>query len=113
MIQRGEIWWAELPEPKGSEPGFRRPVLIISSNDFNKSQIRTVLAVVVSSNLSLAEAPGNVRMSQKDTGLTKESVANVSQIITVDEIFLTELINKIPPKVLRQIEDGLRLVLEL
>lgn len=113
VIKRGEIWWAELPEPKGSEPGYRRPVLIVSSNDFNNSQIRTILAVVVSSNLALADAPGNVKMSQEDTGLTKDSVANVSQLVTIDKIFLTELVVIVPAKVLRQIEDGLRLVMKL
>ncbi len=113
MIHRGEIWWAELAEPKGSEPGYRRPVLIVSSNDFNKSLIRTVLAVVLSSNLALAEAPGNVKISQEDTGLTKDSVANVSQLITIDKDFLTELVGAVPIKILRQIEDGLRLVMKL
>jgi mRNA interferase MazF len=79
VIQRGEIWWASLPEPARSEPGYRRPVLVIQSDDFNGSRIATVIALVVTSNTRLTQAPGNVFLPQKLSGLPKDSVANVSQ----------------------------------
>ncbi len=90
MIQRGEIWWASLPEPTGSEPGYRRPVLVVQSDDFNRSRIATVIALVITSNTKLGQAPGNVYLPQKLTGLPRDSVANVPQIITVDKSLLTE-----------------------
>lgn len=113
MIQRGEIWWASLPEPVGSEPGYRRPVLVVQSDDFNRSRIATVIVVVVTSNTRLAQAPGNVFLPQKLTGLPKDSVANVSQIVTVDKDFLTEKVRILPANILEQVERGLRLVLRL
>lgn len=113
VIQRGEIWWASLPEPAGSEPGYRRPVLVVQSDDFNQSRIATVIALVITSNLRLAQAPGNVFLPQKLTGLSKDSVANVSQIVTVDKSFLTDKIGALPLSVIEQIDKGLRLVLHL
>ncbi len=113
MIQRGEIWWATLPEPVGSEPGFRRPVLVVQSNDFNRSRINTIIAVVITSNTKLAEAPGNVFLPRHVTGLPKDSVANISQVITLDKNFLTERSGSLSSPVLQQIETGLRLVLAL
>ncbi|MBM4023846.1 MAG: type II toxin-antitoxin system PemK/MazF family toxin [Planctomycetes bacterium] len=113
VIQRGEIWWAGLPEPAGSEPGYRRPVLVLQSDDFNRSRIATVIALVITSNTRLAQAPGNVFLPQKLTGLPKDSVANVSQIITADKTCLTERIGTLPPNLMEQIEKGLRLVLHL
>jgi mRNA interferase MazF len=86
VVQRGEIWWANLPEPTGSEPGFRRPVLVVQSDEFNQSRIATVIAVVLTSNLKLAQAPGNVLLPSKATHLSKDSVANISQVITVDSL---------------------------
>ena len=112
-MRRGEVWWASLPEPSGSEPGFRRPLLVISANSFNESRIGTVVAIVLTSNLRLADAPGNVRIPVRGTGLRKPSVANVSQIVTIDKSFLTERIGKIAPRLLGEIEDGVRLVLLL
>jgi mRNA interferase MazF len=112
-MQRGEIWWASLPEPMRSEPGYRRPVLVVQSDDFNRSRIATVIALVITSNTKLAQAPGNVFLPQKLTGLPKDSVANVSQIVTVDKSFLTERIGVLPPNMIEQIEKGLRLVLHL
>jgi len=112
-MRRGEIWWASLREPAGSGPGFRRPILIVSANSFNESRINTVVAAVMTSNLRLAEAPGNVRVPSKGTGLAKPSVVNVSQVITVDKIFLTERIGQLPPRVLVEVEEGLRLVLSI
>lgn len=113
VIQRGEIWWADLPEPTGSEPGYRRPVLVVQSNDFNRSRIATAIVVVITSNLKLAEAPGNVLLPQKATGLSKDSVANISQVLTVDKSFLTEKIGDLPKHLLEQVEDGLRFVMNL
>lgn len=113
MILRGEIWWANLPDPSGSEPGYRRPVLIVQSDDFNRSRIATIMAVVITSNIRLAQAPGNVLLPQKTTGLSKDSVANVSQVITIDKIFLTERIAVLSSHLLEQVGDGLRLVLSL
>ena len=112
-MRRGEIWWGSLPEPTGSGPGFRRPLLIVSANSFNDSRINTVVAAVITSNLRLADAPGNVRLPVKGTGLTKVSVANVSQIITVDKTFLTERIGRLSPRLLAEVDDGLRLVLSI
>lgn len=112
-MERGEVWWAQLPDPSASEPGFRRPVVIIQSNSFNRSRIRTVIAVVLTSNLRLAEAPGNLLIQAEESGLPKESVANISQVITVDRSFLTEKAGRLRPKTMRSIEDGLRLVLNL
>jgi mRNA interferase MazF len=112
-VKRGELWWASLPEPSGSGPGFRRPLLIVSSNSFNQSRISTLIAAVVTSNLRLADAPGNVRLPAKGTGLTKPSVVNVSQLITVDKSFLTSCIGRLSPRLLADVDEGLRLVLSL
>lgn len=113
VIQRGEIWWASLSEPVGSEPGYRRPVLIVQSDAFNRSRIATVIAVVITSNTKLAQAPGNVFLPQKLTSLPKDSVANISQVVTIDKSFLTEKVSTLPPNILVQVEKGLRLVLRL
>ena len=113
MIKRGEIWWASLPTPSASEPGYKRPLLIVQSNDFNRSKIRKIIAVVITSNLRLAAAPGNVLLPRKSSGLPKESVANVSQLITADKSFLTEKTGILPLDMLREIEAGIRLVLSL
>lgn len=113
VVRRGEIWWASLSEPSGSEPGYRRPLVIIQSNDFNRSRIRTVLTAVITSNLRLASAPGNIRLSAKRTGLKRDSVLNVSQLITVDKAFLTEKIGKLADRQVQEMNAGLRLVLAL
>ena len=110
-MQRGEIWWSSLPAPDGSSPGFRRPILVIQSNEFNRSRINTVVAVVITSNLALAVAPGNVRVPARSSGLKKASVVNVSQLITVDKSFLAERAGKLNTQQLSAVEDGLRLVL--
>jgi len=102
-----------MDEPAGSEPGFRRPVLIVQSDAFNRSRLRTVVAVVLTSNVRLVDAPGNVLIPARVAGLSKDSVANVSQIITIDRDFLTELAGRVRGQWLKDIEDGLRLVLAL
>jgi mRNA interferase MazF len=112
-VTRGEIWWADLPEPRGSEPGYRRPVLIIQANSFNRSQIQTVIVAVITSNLGRADAPANVFLRSQFTGLSRDSVANVSQLFTLDRSFLTEEVGKLPAKLLAQVDAGLKLVLEL
>jgi mRNA interferase MazF len=113
VVERGQVWWADLGEPNGSGPGFRRPVLVISNDAFNRSRIRTVIAVVLTANLRLVDAPGNVLVPAKASGLPKESVANVSQVVTLDKEFLTELAGRIKGRLLSDIDSGLRLVLSL
>lgn len=110
---RGEIWWANLPDPAGSGPGYRRPVIILQSDAFNKSRISTVVCAVITSNTELAKAPGNVLLSKRESKLPRESVVNVSQIITLDKKLLTECAGAVSRSVLRQVEDGIRLVMEL
>ncbi len=113
MIRRGEIWWASLPEPAGSEPGYRRPVLVVQTNEFNESGLRTVIVLTITSNLRLADAPGNVLCRSRDTGLTKESLINVSQAATVNKNRLTQRIGILPTTLMQEVEAGLRLVLGL
>lgn len=113
MIQRGSIWWASLPDPIGSMPGYRRPVVIVQDDGFTESRLQTVLVITLTANLKLAEAPGNVLLSARTTGLPRSSVANVSQIVAVDKSLLTEEIGQVGPKDMRRIEDGLRLILSL
>jgi mRNA interferase MazF len=112
-MKRGEIWWASLPKPSGSGPGFRRPVLIVSDDSFNRSCIATVIAAVITSNLRLAEAPGNVRLAGAGTGLASASVANVSQLITLDKSMLTDRLGRAGTTQMSAVEQGLRLVLGL
>ena len=113
VVQRREVWWADLDEPRGAEPGFRRPLLIVQSEAFNRSRLRTVLAVVLTSNTRLLDAPGNVLIPAAASGLPKDSVANVTQIVTLDEAYLAERAGRIAPKLMEQVDAGLRLVLEL
>lgn len=112
-MQRGQIWWAELPIPVASEPGYRRPVLIIQSDEFNRSRIRTVIAAVLTTNLRLAQAPGNVLVKTDETGLPQDSVVNVSQVITVDKSFLVEQVGQVEDRIMLLVDEGLRLVLAL
>jgi mRNA interferase MazF len=113
VIARGEVWWADLDEPTGSEPGFRRPVLLVQGDAFNRSRLQTTVAVVLTSNVRLLDAPGNVLVPKTASGLPKESVANVSQIVTLDRDFLTERAGKVPSRVMAAIDAGLKLVLDL
>ena len=113
VIKRGEIWWAQRPAPRGSEPGYRRPVLIIQSDAFNQSAIQTVIAVAITSNPRLALAPGNVMLRARESRLGKDSVVNISQLITLTKTFLVERVGRIPPARLQEVEGGLRLVLAL
>jgi mRNA interferase MazF len=112
-VYRGEIWWAQLPDPVGSEPGYRRPVLIVQDDTFTQSRIRTVIVVIITSNVELANAPGNVLLPSDATGLSRDSVVNVSQVLTVDKAFLTERIGSLPVSLQEEVDDGLRVVLYL
>ena len=111
MIAQGEVWWAGLDAPSGSEPGFRRPVVVVQSDAFNRSRIATVVCVAVTSNLKWAEAPGNVLLDARATGLDRSSVANVSQIVTVDRATLTKRVGRLSQAKLQLIIDGIDLVL--
>jgi mRNA interferase MazF len=112
-MHRGEIWWAELPDPVGSKPGYRRPVVVVQDDTFNQSRINTVIVVIVTSNLQLANAPGNVLLPRDASGLPKDSVANASQIFTIDKQFLTERIGSLPEALQQELDEGLRTVLYL
>lgn len=113
VIGRGEIWWANLPEPTGSSPGFRRPILVVQSDSFNQSKIQTVVVAVISKNLELAKAPGNVSITARTSRLPVDSIVNVSQVITIDKSLLTEFVSTLPNKKMEKIEEGLRLILSL
>ncbi len=112
-MKRGEVWWASLPDPAGSGPGYRRPVLVVQANAFNESRINTVVVAVITSNLRLAEAPGNVRLPRRSSGLAKASVVNVSQLMTLDRRFLTERLRALPAAAVDRVDQGMRLVLGL
>jgi mRNA interferase MazF len=112
-MQRGEIWWADLEEPLGAEPGYRRPFVIVQSDAFNRSRIQTAIAIVVTSNLRLLDAPGNVLLPARGSGLKQDSVANISQVVTLDRDAFIERVGRVPHEAMVAIERGLRLVLDL
>jgi len=112
-VKRGEIWWVSLEDPIGSGSGYKRPIVIISSNDFNSSKINTIIAAIITSNLNLSEAPGNFELTKKNSGLSKKSVVNISQLITLDKSFLIEKTGKLTTKQIEILNDGLKLVLSV
>lgn len=112
-IKRGEIWWADLGEPTGSEPSLRRPVLIVQDNQYNRSRIATVIVLSITSNRKLADMPGNILLSREESGLPKESVINVSQIVTVDKSWLENKAGSVSQAVMEEVDYGLGLVLGL
>jgi len=112
VIAQGDVCWADLPDPVGTEPGFRRPVLVVQGDAFNRSRMATVVCVPLTSNLEWAEAPGNVELPAKSTGLSKDSVANVSLIVAIDRDVLTERVGRVSKKQLELVFAGLDLVLE-
>lgn len=112
-MQRGEIWWAELRIPQGSEPGYKRPVLVVQSDKFNSSRIQTVVVAALTSNLRLADAPGNLLLRRRTSSLPKDSVVNVSQILTLDKSTLTERVAKLSAKSMKSVDEGLELVLSI
>ena len=112
-MRRGEIWWASLGDPVGSGPGYRRPMLVVQADEFNESAIRTSVCATITSNMRLAAAPGNVRISRRVSRLPHDSVVNVSQLITLDKSLLTEKVSRLPAESLREVEAGIKLVLAL
>jgi mRNA interferase MazF len=113
VIRRGDLWWASLPAPEGSERGYRRPVLIVQCDELNESRIHTVVVLTITSNLRLASAPGNVLCRRGEGGLPKESVVNVSQVATVNKLRLSQRIGTLPRPLMIQVEAGLRVALHL
>ena len=111
VISQGDVWWADLGEPVGSEPGFRRPVVVVQGDSFNRSRIATVVCIPLTSNLRLVEAPGNVLLERDMTGLSKDSVANVSQPVTLDKSALTERVGNLPGAKLDLVLYGVDVVL--
>jgi mRNA interferase MazF len=111
VISQGDVWWADLGEPGGSEPGYRRPVVVVQGDDFNRSALRTVVTVSLTSNVRWADAPGNVRLTTRATGLPRDSVANVSQIVTLDKSILTERVGRLPRPKLELVLAGFDRVL--
>ena len=111
VIGQGDVCWADLPDPVGSGPGFRRPVLVVQGDAFNRSRVATVICIPITSNLKWAEAPGNVLLPARSSGLSKDSVANVSQIITLDRAVLTERVGRVSKKQLELVFSGLDVVL--
>ncbi|MDQ2666285.1 MAG: type II toxin-antitoxin system PemK/MazF family toxin [Gemmatimonadota bacterium] len=110
-VVQGEVWWAELPTPSGSAPGFRRPVVVIQGNALNRSRIATTICVPLTSNLRWADAPGNVLLTARASGLPKASVANASQIVTIDRDALASRVGRLAPQRLAQILSGVDIVL--
>ncbi|WP_243369755.1 type II toxin-antitoxin system PemK/MazF family toxin [Geotalea sp. SG265] len=112
VINQGDIYWVELDEPEGSEPGYRHPHVIVQNNLFNRSNIKTVLVCPLTTNLKRANAPGNVRLDKKESNLPKESVVNVSQVFTIDKSQLEDFIGTLSPKRMTEILNGIKLVLD-
>jgi mRNA interferase MazF len=112
-VTRGEIWWADLAEPRGSEPGDRRPVLVVQDDHLTASALSTVMVVPLTTNLRRAEAIGNVALSPRDTGLSRQSVALVCQVMTLDKTFLDAPARRLPARIMRAVDAGLRLALSL
>lgn len=111
--QRGEIWWADLGEPRGSQPGYRRPVLIVQDDHFNQSHLATVIVLSITSNLKFQAIPGNLFLARQDSGLAKDSVINVTQLTAIDKAWLMELVGQLPRSVMAQVNQSLSLVLGL
>ena len=112
VINQGDIYWLDLDAPRGSEPAYRHPVVVIQSDSFNHTQIKTVIVCELTSNLKYAKAPGNVLINKGEANLPKQSVVNVTQIYTANKIELLDYIGPLSPKRLREIRNGLNLVIE-
>jgi len=113
VVRRGQIWWADLGESRGSSPGYERPVIVVQSNSFNNTKIESIIVAIVTTNLRLADMPGNIRLTKEVSGLDKESVVNITQLFTVDRKDCIQLIGILPNKKIEQINQGLSLVLSL
>jgi len=112
MIRQGEIYWIELGEPKGSEPGYRHPHVVVQNNVFNGSKLGTVVVCALTSNIKRAAAPGNVLLKKGEANLKKDSVVNITQLVTVDKADLVERIGSLPPPRVQEIVNGIRLLIE-
>jgi mRNA interferase MazF len=113
VIRRGQVWWADFGEPRGSEPGYRHPALVLQRDEVNASKLSTVVVCVLTSNQAFATAPGNTLLKKRHTGLPRDSVANASQIATLNKADLDSLAGTLPRQVLAKVEDGLRWFLHL
>lgn len=113
MIRRGQVWWVDFGEPKGSKPGYRHPALVLQRDEVNASRINTVVVCVLTSNRWLAKAPGNTLLPKRATGLPQDSIANASQIATVNKADLDSLAGTVPPRLLDRVNEGLRWFLSL
>jgi len=113
VIHRGDIWWADLPDPNDSSAGYRRPVVIVQADAFTISRIATVIVAAITSNLRLATAPGNVFLAAGESGLPRDSVINVSQLITLNKTVLDVYVGRVTTTTLEQLDDGIRLVLDV
>lgn len=111
MILQGDIWWAELPAASGSAPAYRRPVIVVQGDSFNQSAIQTVVCVTVTSNLKWADSPGNVSLTARASGLPRQSVANISQVVTLDKADLAERVGRLSAAKLSLVLAGLDTVL--
>ncbi len=111
-IRQGEIYWVELDEPRGSAPGYRHPHVVISNDVFNRSRLRTVILCALTSNLARASSPGNVLLPEGEANLPKDSVVNVTQLVTVDKEDLSEKIGRLPPNRIEEVIQGVLLVIE-
>jgi mRNA interferase MazF len=111
VIAQGHVYWANLPDPTGSGPGFRRPVIVVQGDSLNRSRVRTVVCVPLTSNLAWADAPGNVNLPARTTGLPKDSVANISQIVTLDRDLLADEVGKLSKRQLESILSGIDIIL--
>ena len=111
VVGQGEVWWADLPSPTGSGPGYRRPVVVVQSDHLNRSRLATVVCVPLTSNLKYAEAPGNVLLRARAAGLSKDSVANPTQIVSLDKELLTERIAKLSKNAMASILGGIDIIL--
>jgi mRNA interferase MazF len=113
VIQRGQIWWADLREPRGSEPGYRHPVLVLQRDEVNRSRIDTVVVCLLTSNTVLSRAPGNTLLRRRRTGLPRDSVVNASQVATLNKSDLEELVGELPRDLMDDVDQGLRWFLGL
>jgi len=111
VISQGEVWWADIPAPTGSGPGFRRPIVVVQGDPLNRSRIATVVCVPLTSNLKWAAAPGNVALAARATRLSKDSVANVAQVVALDKALLTERVGKLPRAKVDLVLSGIDVVL--
>ncbi len=112
VIRQGDVYWVDLDEPSGSQPGYRHPHVVIQNNLFNSSQIRTVIVLALTSNIKRANAPGNILLDKGEANLPKQSVVNVSQVFTVDKSQLDEYIGTLSANRVREILNGIKLVIE-